>query len=579
MADPIDTTQGDQQINGQTQPGPDGQQPQPGPDGQINLIGEEGDMIDPQAQGDGESGDFIQAGEEQVGSEGMGQDPGEFPGQAGQHDPGTPGPDGQFGPGPGPDGQFGPGPGPDGQFGPGPGPGDFGGQFGGPGPDGQFGPGPGPGDFGGQFVGPGPDGQFGPGPGDFGPNPFGPGPGDFGGQFGPGPGDFGPNPFGPGPGNPYVFGPGPGDPYAFGPGPGDPYAFGPGDPYAFGPGDPYAFGPGPDDPNSPYDPYNPNSPYDPYDPNSPYDPNDPFIEGGLQGPPPAGHTVQLDPGGNNPDIEFQNYVVDQFIGSGNDNVSFTGNAQPGDNIVYVGGNSDFTLADGGNILGLSDSPDMIGGGTLTVRGGSGSDGIDYMGAGDVTIYGNGGNDLFAGSIGNDTLFGGDGNDIFEGGGGNDQLNGGAGDDLMAGGMGNDMLIGGEGNDGFGLIDGFFGVDVIQSNTDSAGAGIGDDILLLTGNGGFNNEASYSLKYMDNGGSNDLVLYLDGNNQVTISDFFSEVGGDTAIETLILDRDGNGLESTGDIQIDLNQAAITALDDGGNSQISLDLANVDSSAVA
>jgi len=410
---------------------------------------------------------------------------------------------------------------------------------------------------------------------------------------------------------------------------------------------------GPDPYHDPYqDPYH--DPYnDPWiaDPFAP-DPNDP------NAPEPAEiHTVQLDPGGNNPDLEFQNGVIDKFIGSGNDTVSFTGNAEPGDSFTYTGGNADLTLSDNSNAIGIFETPDIQNFGTLTVRGGAGADAIGYDGymaytLNGITMYGNGGNDMLVGNYGADTLYGGDGNDmiegdggndelhggagadmitgdpgddilygdggndvlgggigndelhggagddiftggmgddvlygddgndVFEGGQGNDELHGGAGDDLMAGGLGDDILFGGADNDGFGLIHGLFGSDIIKSSTDAAGSGIGDDLLLLTGMGGFNSEAAYSLAHVNNGGSNDLVLYFDNNNQVVISDFFDEVGGDTAVETLVLDRNGDGLSSTGDIEIDLNQAAITALDDGGgNGQISLDLANVDDVMVA
>jgi Ca2+-binding RTX toxin-like protein len=377
---------------------------------------------------------------------------------------------------------------------------------------------------------------------------------------------------GPGPDGPHPhFGPGPEGPY-MGPDPHNP------DPYHADPHNPDPHNP---DPHNP-DPHNPD-PYhaDPYGPDpyvaDPFYDYDPLLEPEVT-PPPTTHVVQLSPDGNNPDLAFDPELFDMFIGSGNDNLTFTGNAQMGDLLIYSGGHSDFTLADGGNIMEVEEAHhDMPEGGTLIVRGGDDADAISFESMYDsasqgITIYGNGGDDLFTGNAGNDMLYGGDGNDTFQGSKGDDMLFGGNGNDRMAGGLGNDILSGDAGDDGFGLIHQYFGSDIVVSSTDSTGAGDGfDKVLLKSSFGGFFSEAEYSLVHMNNEGSNDLVLYLNANNQMIISDFFDELGGgDTAVESIVLDRNGDGKASTGDYQIDLNQDAITQLADGdGGEQINLD----------
>ena len=63
----------------------------------------------------------------------------------------------------------------------------------------------------------------------------------------------------------------------------------------------------------------------------------------------------------------------------------------------------------------------------------------------------------------------------------------------------------------------------------------------------------------------------------------DVSGDTAVEAIVLDRDGDGTASDNDVMISLldpTQSAIAALDDGaGGGQIALDDSGINSIVIS
>jgi len=144
-----------------------------------------------------------------------------------------------------------------------------------------------------------------------------------------------------------------------------------------------------------------------------------------------------------------------------------------------------------------------GGGTVdTINGGAGNDTIDG-GAGNDTLNGEAGNDLIYGGYDDDTVSGGDGNDDIRGDTGNDSLSDGA---------GNDKASGGAGNDTFNYTS---GKDVYDETS-------GTDSIVLT--------SAYTqagTQYLRVG--NDMQIYFDAANNITITGFFSTSGA--KIETL------------------------------------------------
>lgn len=160
----------------------------------------------------------------------------------------------------------------------------------------------------------------------------------------------------------------------------------------------------------------------------------------------------------------------------------------------------------------------------TLNGTAGNDslnGITLGGLTNDTLNGLGGNDTLNGGSGNDILNGGDGMDILIGGFNEDTLDGGNGDDTLNGDSGNDAMTGGAGDD---KVNGDVGNDTYYYTTgkDVYNEASGTDSIVLT--------ASYTqagTRYFRIG--NDMQIYFDTANNITITGFFSASGA--KIETL------------------------------------------------
>ncbi len=157
-------------------------------------------------------------------------------------------------------------------------------------------------------------------------------------------------------------------------------------------------------------------------------------------------------------------------------------------------------------------------------------GVNTGGADADTIYGGAGNDEIYGyapnqtsdtatnnlygEAGDDEIYGGIGTDYMYGGADDDYMDGNAGDDVMDGGAGDDYARGDSGDDEFIYTSGH---DTFFDNSGSA-----DKITL---------DASYDsvtpsyFRFDD-----DLQIYWDSNNTITISDFY----GSNSIETMVFD---------------------------------------------
>ena len=131
--------------------------------------------------------------------------------------------------------------------------------------------------------------------------------------------------------------------------------------------------------------------------------------------------------------------------------------------------------------------------------------------GDDILYGGDGHDTLIGGIGDDTLNGGTGNDRLEGGEGNDTLSGGDGHDTLNGGAGNDQLYGGdEESDTYVFAKGH-GQDIVFDYTYYAEQA---DTLRFEG-------ASSANVVFSRSGNNLVVKAYGGEDQVTVSNYFSE----------------------------------------------------------
>ena len=131
--------------------------------------------------------------------------------------------------------------------------------------------------------------------------------------------------------------------------------------------------------------------------------------------------------------------------------------------------------------------------------------------GDDILYGGDGHDTLIGGIGDDTLNGGTGNDRLEGGEGNDTLSGGDGYDTLNGGAGNDQLYGGdEESDTYVFAKGH-GQDIVFDYTYYAEQA---DTLRFEG-------ASSANVVFSRSGNNLVVKAYGGEDQVTVSNYFSE----------------------------------------------------------
>lgn len=135
------------------------------------------------------------------------------------------------------------------------------------------------------------------------------------------------------------------------------------------------------------------------------------------------------------------------------------------------------------------------------------DEIIYALDGDDDVWANGGNDTVHGGQGNDRLYGGDGDDHLYGDAGNDTLFGNDGNDALQGGVGADNLYGGLGGDSylFSLGD---GQDLIQEDG-------GFDAIVFD-----QTVAPEDVTYQKSG-SNLIITYGTGGDQITVSGFFLE----------------------------------------------------------
>lgn len=169
----------------------------------------------------------------------------------------------------------------------------------------------------------------------------------------------------------------------------------------------------------------------------------------------------------------------------------------------------------------------------TLTGTSGADelrGVNTGGADADTIYGGAGNDEIYGYApnqssdtatnnlygedGDDELYGGIGTDYMYGGADDDYMDGNAGDDVMDGGVGDDYARGDSGDDEFIYTSGH---DTFFDNSGSA-----DKITLAAA---YDSVTPSYFRFDD-----DLQIYWDSDNTITISDFY----GSNSIETMVYD---------------------------------------------
>ncbi len=148
-------------------------------------------------------------------------------------------------------------------------------------------------------------------------------------------------------------------------------------------------------------------------------------------------------------------------------------------------------------------------------------------AGNDSASGSSGPDLLLGLEGNDNLSGGDGDDFLHGGAGDDTLLGGNGDDLISGGTGNDLLRGGGGNDIYFVNQGG-GNDTIEEPFEQI-AGESNELRFGPG------IDSTSVK-VSRSGDNLVIAYGPAPGCVTITDWFADAHGSSAVE-IVSFRDG------------------------------------------
>jgi Ca2+-binding RTX toxin-like protein len=246
-------------------------------------------------------------------------------------------------------------------------------------------------------------------------------------------------------------------------------------------------------------------------------------------------------------------------GAGEDNIE--GNDDDDD---LYGGDDDDTVAGGAGddlIDGGRGSDTLLGeDGEDVIDGGAGEDIIEGGNNADL-VFGGSGNDSIRGDGGNDTLFGEEGIDTLYGGAGNDAIDGGNNADILFGGIGSDMLHGSYGDDslngeiGTDLLVGGYGVDTIDG-------GDGDDVFLyskghgrdtITDIAGLNTLKFTDINHADiasiNQVGNDLVITIDADNTITVTDHFLNAGLETieladgqAIDVSAITFDGGGVGS-------------------------------------
>lgn len=190
-----------------------------------------------------------------------------------------------------------------------------------------------------------------------------------------------------------------------------------------------------------------------------------------------------------------------------------------------------------------------GGADDTIFGGAGHDKIHGY-VGDDELHGDNGNDTLYGGDGADVLYGEDGDDRLHGDDGADTLDGGAGNDTLSGGLGADTLYGAAGDDRLegGYNDDEYhysgGKDVIFDN----GGTSGDVIYMAAG------YTSANAKYLKS--SNDLIIYFDISNNITIKDHFF-AGNSYRVETLYF---------SGGPAVDLTSITALSQGDSGNNSL-------------
>ncbi len=171
------------------------------------------------------------------------------------------------------------------------------------------------------------------------------------------------------------------------------------------------------------------------------------------------------------------------------------------------------------IIGLDDYVSVLYGeaGNDTIKAGS-QDGNHIEGdAGNDTLDGNSGVDYLYGGSGNDSLRGFKGDDQLFGGSGDDRLAGGGGDDLFHGGTGDDRIFGGAGESSNDLYVYRAGDGHDTYNMGPVGSVDGNDTLLIMGPA-----PSEVMDALSRDGD-DLVITLDGDNSLTITDAFAGGG--------------------------------------------------------
>lgn len=210
---------------------------------------------------------------------------------------------------------------------------------------------------------------------------------------------------------------------------------------------------------------------------------------------------------------------DDYLDGGDDDDTLIGGAgtddlrgRAGADSLEGGSGDDFLAGYEGNdsLFGGSDADYLDGGDDHDLlSGGAGDD--DLRGrTGDDDLQGGDGSDSLFGHEGNDTLSGGDSNDTLYGGSGSDSLVGDDGDDRLNGNEGDDILVGGLGDDLFDFQLGS-GQDII--NDFAAGTGGGD--VIDVSDYSFVDFADLLSAADDGGGTSDVVIALDGSNQVTL----------------------------------------------------------------
>ena len=160
---------------------------------------------------------------------------------------------------------------------------------------------------------------------------------------------------------------------------------------------------------------------------------------------------------------------------------------------------------------------------------SGTDAADYLfgQAGNNKISGGAGNDEIRGGTGADELRGGNDHDWLMGEVGDDRLYGEAGDDILDGDSGDDTLEGGSGNDVYRFSRGW-GRDSISNNDSTAGRRDVIEFVDMTSAEVVLRRDSYNRL---------LITSADGNDQITVSNFFIADGANSYLINELRFADG------------------------------------------